>query len=117
MKKLLLLILLCAGTHSIAFAFSNDKEKRIINEETSLFEIEASATTEYLNIILNNPQAPVEVKIIDKSGYIRIQKKLHLDTQIDISILRNGLYLIKVYAGNQMAVKRFYKGPDWVDIK
>ncbi|MBQ4821761.1 T9SS type A sorting domain-containing protein [Aquimarina sp. MMG016] len=117
MKNVLLFTLFLVGTILSYSSGLSDKEATFFNDEVFSFEIESSTPSEFLNIIFNGPRKPVLVKIIDKSGFIRIEKRMHLDTQIDLSILRTGLYLVKVYSGNQMAVKRFYKGRDAINIR
>ncbi|WP_271784380.1 T9SS type A sorting domain-containing protein [Aquimarina algiphila] len=111
------ILLLCMLFISITLSYSNDwnDEKNITtNDNTFEFNIQATSTPQFLNIVTNRPKESIEVKIIDKSGFIRIRSKLHLEREIDISELRVGLYLIKIYSGNHMAIKRFYKGRDVV---
>ncbi|AXT53213.1 T9SS C-terminal target domain-containing protein [Aquimarina sp. BL5] len=118
MKKVLLIILFFVGLTSLysnlgytevdVLAFTNDK--------TFSFELDATSTEQSITI-LSDVKEPMLIKIIDKSGFIRIQKKLHLDREIDLALLDEGLYLIKVHVGNHMKVKRFYKGNDGVDIR
>ncbi len=87
-----------------------------VNDKAFSFELDATSTQQSITI-LSDVKEPMLIKIIDKSGFIRIQKKLHLDREIDLSLLEEGLYLIKVHVGNHMEVKRFYKGNDGVDIR
>ncbi len=88
----------------------------VTNDRTFSFELDATAAQQSISI-LSDVKEPMLIKIIDKSGFIRIQKKLHLDREIDLVLLEEGLYLIKVYVGNHMEVKRFYKGNDGVNVR
>ncbi|MHA7058304.1 hypothetical protein ACWGOQ_0013865 [Aquimarina sp. M1] len=87
-----------------------------MNDKTFSFELAATAAQQSLKII-SDVKEPMMIKIVDKSGFIRIQKELHLDREIDLTSLREGLYLIKVHVGNHMEVKRFYKGRDGIAIR
>ncbi len=114
MKNLLLYFLFFAGSLSM---FSNNDSVSPLNDELFSFEIQPAITSEHINIVTNNPNEVITVKIIDKAGLIRVQQQLHLDRTLDVSSLREGFYLIKVYSENNMAIKRFYKGQDIVNSK
>ena len=117
MRNLLVHVLLFMTPFLIYPNNFNDKDLGLLNDNLFSFDIEAVATSDLLTIVTNSPDQSVVVKVIDKSGFIRIEKQLHLDKDIDVSGLREGFYLIKVYSGNNMAVKRFYKGQDIVNNK
>ncbi len=115
MKNLLLFILFFIGS---LLVYPNDKNPvGDFNDELFSFEIKPSITSHFITIETNVPNQLIEIKIIDQAGHIRIQKELHLDREIDVSQLRQGFYLVKVYTNNSMAIKRFYKGPDRVNTK
>ncbi len=117
MKKILLSVLLLI---SVSLAYSNIVPKYyplMIANEVFSFEIKPSITSEFIKIETNVQTQSILVKVIDKAGFIRIERKLHLDRDIDVSSLRKGHYLVKVYSENNMAIKRFYKGQDAVNNK
>ncbi|WP_298543724.1 T9SS type A sorting domain-containing protein [uncultured Aquimarina sp.] len=118
MKKILLIILFFVGLTSLHsnLDYTETNGLAFANDKTFSFELDATSTQQSITI-LSDVKEPMLIKIIDKSGFIRIQKKLHLDREIDLAILDEGLYLIKVYVGNHMEIKRFYKGNDSVDIR
>ncbi|GAA4272128.1 hypothetical protein GCM10022258_14220 [Aquimarina gracilis] len=87
------------------------------NNEVFSFDIKPSITSEFIRIETNKPNYSLHLKIIDKAGFIRMEKKLHLDREVDVSELRKGYYLIKIYSENDMAIRRFYKGQDAVSNK
>ncbi len=115
MRKLLLFTLFLFGIHLM---YSNDLNtiKTEVNDNLFSFDLKTNATSESLTIVTNTNQS-IMIKVIDKSGLIRIQKKLHLERAIDVSALKVGHYLIKVYSGNHMAVRRFYKGRDAINVR
>ncbi len=115
MKKLLLILSLLLVPVSILQA-NNDKSI-LINDEVFSIQVKPSITSEFIRIETNIAKESILVKIIDKAGFIRIEKKLHLDREIDVSWLRKGYYLVKVYSENNMAIKRFYKGQDAINNK
>ncbi len=114
MKNILLYSLFLIGLSSL---HANDNNTSPLNDELFSFEIEPTATSEFIDIVTNNKYQVITIKIIDKSGFIRIERKLHLDRTIDVSALREGFYLIKVYSENHTAIKRFYKGQDNITKK
>ncbi|MEW7291555.1 T9SS type A sorting domain-containing protein [Aquimarina sp. 2304DJ70-9] len=115
MKKVLLYLLFFIGSFLV---YSNDKNpNHEFNDELFSFEIKPSITSHFITIVTHVPNQLIEVKIIDQAGLIRIQKQLHLDREIDVSGLREGYYVIKLYSGNNTAIKRFYKGQDGVNNK
>ncbi len=117
MKKLLVLMLFLM---SVSFLYPNEVNNTdliMLNDEVFSFEIKPAITSEFVKIETNRPSQSLHVKIIDKAGFIRIDKKLHLDRELDVSELRKGYYLIKIYSENSMAIKRFYKGQDAVNYK
>lgn len=105
---------LCIG---VFLTYAHTKMPNEINDESFSFEVKPTATSEFINIVTNRPNQSITIKVIDKAGFIRIQKDLHLDRVLDVSELREGFYLIKVYSENDMAIKRFYKGQDAVNNK
>ncbi len=118
MKKVLLIISFFVGFTSSYPNFNHFETDKLISNKDKTFSFELDATAAEQSItIRSDVKEPMLIKIIDKSGFIRIQKKLHLDRTIDLSLLLEGLYLIKVYVGNHTEVKRFYKGQDGVDIR
>ncbi|MCK8520794.1 T9SS type A sorting domain-containing protein [Aquimarina sp. D1M17] len=114
MKKFLLYFLLIGA---ITFTNANHPILFKTNNTASFsFEISPQTTSGTISIKTNLPNKNVIlVKIIDKAGYIRIQKKLHLEREIDVSALKKGHYLVKVYHRNSMAINRFYKGKDAIN--
>ncbi|MFD2565264.1 T9SS type A sorting domain-containing protein [Aquimarina rubra] len=118
MKKVLLITLFFVGLIPVYPNFDDMGTTLLTlsNDKPFSFELDATAAEQAITI-RSDVKEPMLVKIIDKSGFIRIQKKLHLDREIDLTILEEGLYLIKVHVGNHMEVKRFYKGRDGVDIR
>ncbi|MBW1298232.1 T9SS type A sorting domain-containing protein [Aquimarina litoralis] len=86
------------------------------NENTSSIELKATAADQSITII-SDIKEPMLIKIMDESGFIRIQKNLHQDREIDITSLLEGLYVMKVSVGNRIELKRFYKGKDGVDVR
>ncbi len=115
MKNLLLCALFFMGS---ILVHSNDISPiNELNDELFSFEVKPSVTSHFITIVTNVSKQLIEVKIIDESGFIRIQKQLHLDREIDVSGLREGFYVIKVYSGNNTAIQRFYKGQDGVNNK
>ncbi len=112
MRNLLLCLILLMGT---SLMYSNDLNDKNPRDKVFSFEIMPAATSGFITIVTNIPKQSVLVKIIDKAGLIRVQKELHLERDLDVSELRNGHYLMKIYADNDMAVKRFYKGKDAVN--
>lgn len=98
------------------FDHVNTNKLTLNNDKAFSFELDATAAEQSITI-RSDVREPMLIKIIDKSGFIRIQKELHLDRTIDLSLLLEGLYLIKVYVGNHTEVKRFYKGQDGVDVR
>ncbi|WP_299898748.1 T9SS type A sorting domain-containing protein [uncultured Aquimarina sp.] len=118
MKKILLVLIVMFGINTmysnppvditIPIDFSNDKTPAIM--------LKATAADQYISIV-SDIKEPMVIKIMDASGFIRIEKKLHLDRDIDISLLLEGLYVMKVSVGNRIELKRFYKGKDGVDIR
>ncbi|MBP2832954.1 T9SS type A sorting domain-containing protein [Aquimarina sp. U1-2] len=117
MKKLVLTTLFMM---SILVTFANHIPGNVLsmpNEDIFSFEIKPSITSEFIKIETNIPAQSLHIKVIDKAGFIRIEKKLHLERELDVSSLRKGYYLIKIYTENSMAIKRFYKGQDAVNNK
>ncbi|MBQ0732819.1 T9SS type A sorting domain-containing protein [Aquimarina celericrescens] len=115
MKKLLLVTLFFAIT-IISYGNERDTHNPLpVNDEIFSFEIKPSITSEFIRIETNKPAHSLHIKIIDKAGFIRMEKKLHLNRNVDVSELRKGYYLIKIYSENDMAIKRFYKGQDAVN--
>ncbi|TPN83512.1 T9SS type A sorting domain-containing protein [Aquimarina algicola] len=117
MKNVILIIVVLMLGHT---TYSHDfrfKKKIELNEITFSFELQSNATSESLTLLTNDRYQELLVKVIDKSGFVRIQKRLHADKEIDVSFLREGFYLVKVYHKNNMAVQRFYKGKDRLNVK
>ncbi|WP_299184637.1 T9SS type A sorting domain-containing protein [uncultured Aquimarina sp.] len=111
---LLFLIACISGNASDDYLVSNRLDT--INDTTFSFKLESTTAQQSITII-SDVREPMLIKVIDDSGFIRIQKKLHVDREVDISGLLEGTYVIRIYVGNHTAVKRFYKGQDGVDIK
>lgn len=116
MKQRLLIIAFLFACALVQAGTSNLDVNPFLNDKTFSFELKANATQNAL-VIVTDAKIPMEIKIIDKSGYVRIRKELHMDREIDLSLLIEGFYLIKVHAGNHVEVKRFYKGKDGLDIR
>ncbi|GAA4277910.1 T9SS type A sorting domain-containing protein [Aquimarina mytili] len=115
MKNVLLSVLFFVG---LFLVYPNDKKPvNDLNDELFSFEIKPSVTSHFISIETNVPNQLIEIKIVDQAGHIRVRQKLHLDREIDVSGLREGFYIVKVYAGNNTAIKRFYKGQDRVNTK
>jgi len=117
MKKTVLIISIFISF----FSFANDDHSIngpivTIGDKEFSFELEATAVEQSLTII-SNVKEPMLIMIIDKSGVIRIEKELHLDRQIDLSILKKGAHVIRAYIGNHVEVKTFYKGSDVVGAR
>ncbi len=117
MKKLLVSLLFIVSS---SFLYSNEgtnNNRSIVNDDVFSFQIKPSITSEFIKIKTNRPSHSLHIKVIDKAGFIRIEKKLHLERDLDVSELRKGYYLVKIYSDNSMAIKRFYKGQDAVNNK
>lgn len=118
MKRILLIISIFMSFISFAHVdFGAANLPVDINDDTEFsFELETTAVEQSLTII-STVKEPMLIKIIDKSGFIRIHKEIHLDRQIDLSVLKEGSYIIRVYVGNHVKTKIFHKGGDEVDIR
>ncbi len=118
MKKILLVLIVMFGINTMYSKPSVDITTPIdfSNDKTPAIMLKATAADQYISIV-SDIKEPMVIKIMDASGFIRIEKKLHLDRDIDISLLLEGLYVMKVSVGNRIELKRFYKGKDGVDIR
>ncbi|WP_378177302.1 T9SS type A sorting domain-containing protein [Aquimarina sp. SS2-1] len=118
MKKIILTFLFVVGVSSLSANWMHmvATDSLLTNDKNFSFELDATATQQSITI-LSDVKEPMLIKIMDKSGFIRIQKELHLDREIDLTELQVGLYLIKVQVGNYFEIKRFYKGTDGVDVR
>lgn len=92
----------------LLLSFRNDKDEII-------YKVEPAITSDYIEIITYPAKQVVNVKIMDLSGYLRIEKELHLDKQIDVTSLPEGTYLVKISSEKHMAIERFVKGGDIVE--
>lgn len=118
MKKILLVLIAMFGMSTMYSKSLKHTPTSIdfFNDKTPTIALKATATDQYISIISDIKESMV-IKIMDTSGFIRIQKKLHQDRDIDISLLLEGLYVMKVSVGNRIELKRFYKGKDGVDVR
>lgn len=118
MKKILLVLIVTFVMSTIYSKSSVDISTLIdfSNDKTPTIVLKATAADQYISIV-SDIKEPMVIKVMDASGFIRIEKKLHLDRDIDISLLLEGLYVMKVSVGNRIELKRFYKGKDSVDIR
>ena len=115
MKKVLLIISIFISFISFSYVDHSINDSIINTSDKNFsFELKATAVEQSLTII-SNAKEPMLIMIVDKSGVIRIEKKLHLDRQIDLSILTKGAYVIRAYIGNYVEIKTFYKGTDSID--
>ena len=103
MKKILLLISVI-----LFLSFSNDTDKII-------YKVEPSITSGYIEIVTYPAKQAVNVKIMDLSGFLRMEKEIHLDKQIDVTSLPDGTYLVKISSDKHMAIVKFVKGGDVVE--
>ncbi len=118
MKSILLFVFVLIGTSATYSNAINGSTLMDFNDEVFSFTIKPAITSDYITIETNSKiKQSLVIKIIDNSGFIRVEKELHLNRQIDVSEFKKGSYLIKIYSGNNMAVQRFYKGRDGVHVK
>ena len=102
MKKILLF-----ASVILLLSFFNDKEKII-------YKVEPAITSDYIRIFTYPDKQAVNVKIMDLSGFLRIEKEIHLDKQIDVTSLPDGTYLVKISSDKHLAIEKFVKGGDIV---
>lgn len=110
MKKAVFFIMILFGLFSVHATELHTDRTHNSNTPNFSFDLESNATSHILKLITKPLKSNAEIKIIDESGFIRFQEKFHLNKEIDVSGLKNGLYLIKVYSEHHVAVKRFIKG-------
>ncbi len=118
MRNLLLSLFILFSTSVTYSNVIHNSNPVDFNDEVFSFIIKPAITSDYITIVTNSKiKQSLVIKIIDNSGFIRVEKELHLNRQIDVSEFKKGSYLIKIYSGNNMAVQRFYKGRDGVHVK
>ncbi|RZS93486.1 T9SS type A sorting domain-containing protein [Aquimarina brevivitae] len=107
MKKLVLLFsILCF------FSFSNDNDNDKI-----IYEIEPTLTSDWIMIKTYPEKQVVNVKIMDLSGFLRIEKEVHMDKKIDVTSLPNGTYIVKISSDQHAQIAQFVKGGDAVTVR
>ncbi|SHI57973.1 hypothetical protein [Aquimarina spongiae] len=118
MKKVLLYFLLFAGMTLVYPNLPESTNPIKVNNEVFSVEVAPAITSGLITIKTNlDVKGPLQIKIMDKGGLVRLEKKLHLERDIDVSGLRKGHYLVEVYTGNYVAIGRFYKGQDAINNK
>jgi hypothetical protein len=82
--------------------------KLITNNNTLQFKVYPSPANNLISIELNTEEE-FQIEIIDVLGRVLYTNRIYKNMNVDISKFPKNMYFVKVYKGNQKAVKGFVK--------
>jgi len=89
-------------------------ENHIANEDDDIFSISPNPASDILKIHFHNLKditTNTIIEIYSFNGFLAQEITIHpqkeIDINLDISILKNGTYILKLISGNKITMKKF----------
>lgn len=97
------------NTAATQFTINYNPSVSIAEFENNNIKLYPNPCTNYINIALEDQNSETEIVIINLQGNIVFQKKINLSKVIDVSFLKNGIYVIKIINKNNIYKGKFTK--------